>query len=425
MLQLGCGTEPVRGLVVDDGERGTPGIVAIVGMGQREGRAHGRERQQHRRRHHAPAPTEPRKHRPFSVPAGSEGCQPEPAPHAGSRSTPIRAQSTPCSRPPRRITVDVRPADTFGRAVAREAAPVMYDVLIVGGGPAGLAAALTLGRARRRVLLCDAPLPRNAAAVQVHNFVTRDGTPPSEFRRIGRAQLAPYTTVEVRDVRVEEIGGGLDRFEIRLATGHVQARRVLLCTGMVDELPDIDGLRTYWGRSIFICPYCHAWEVQNRRFGFLAPSTDLLQFGLLLRGWTGDVVVLTDGRVEVPEEIRDRLATGGVRHDERRIRRLAGGEALERIEFADGESLPLDVLFVHPPQRQVDLVRRLGVALDDKGYVRVHEMQRETSIPGIHAAGDLLTPAQSAIFAAASGTQAAAALNRALTMQLALEGALA
>lgn len=298
-----------------------------------------------------------------------------------------------------------------------------FDVVIVGGGPAGLSAALNLGRARRRVLLCDAGPRRNAAAEQIHGFVTRDGTTPRDFRRMGRQQLEPYASVDARDVHVEEIRGERGAFQVRLATGNVEARRILLCTGMVDELPDIDGFRELWGHSIFQCPYCHGWEAQNRKFGFLAPGVDLFDFALLLRSWTSDVVVLTDGRYAVPTEAQMRLARAGVPIEERRIARLSGNEGrLELVELADRSSLHLDVLFVRPPQRQVALVQSLGLALDPGGYIQVDEHQ--TSIPGIYAAGDLITPRQSAILAAASGVHAAGTLNHELTAELATNGAL-
>jgi thioredoxin reductase len=291
-----------------------------------------------------------------------------------------------------------------------------YDVVIVGGGPAGLSAALNLGRARKRVLLCDAGPRRNAAAEHIHGFVTRDGTPPQDFRRIGRQQLEPYTSVEARDIGVEEIRGERGAFTVRLATGSVEARRILLCTGMVDELPDIDGFRALWGRSIFQCPYCHAWEVQDQRFGFLSPNVEALDFALFLRGWTGDITVLTDDRYAVPPEMRERLTGGGVRVEERRIARLAAKEdRLELVEFTDGDPLRLDVLFARPPQRQVKVVRSLGLDLDSGGYVRLDE-RRQTSIPGIYAGGDLITSAQSAVLAAASGVQAAAMINHELTL---------
>jgi thioredoxin reductase len=300
-----------------------------------------------------------------------------------------------------------------------------YDVVIAGGGPAGLAAALALGRGRKRVLLCDAGPRRNAAASHMHNFVTRDGTPPAEFRHIAREQLEPYRSVEVRDVRIEEIRGERGAFDVRLATGAEQARRVLLCTGMVDEVPGREGFRELWGASLFQCPYCHGWEVRGQRFGYLAASAEAIPFALFLRGWTSDVVLLTDGTFAVPPESAASLAAAGVRLEERRIARLRpSGDHLEAVEFSDGGSLPRDVLFMHPPQRQVDLVLSLGLALDAKGYVQVDETQRETSRPGIYAGGDLVMEAQGALLAAASGMQAAARLNHALTLELAAAGAL-
>jgi thioredoxin reductase len=297
-------------------------------------------------------------------------------------------------------------------------AEIDYDVLIVGGGPAGLSAALTLGRGRKRVLLSDAGPRRNAAATHVHNFVTRDGTPPVEFRHIGREQLQRYPNVHPRESRVERIDGTRGAFEVRLSDGRVRARRILLCTGMVDELPAIEGFRALWGTAIFACPYCHGWEVQDRRFAMLATNDDLVTFAIFLRGWSEDVVALTNGEHEIGEERRRQLATAGVRVEERTITRLvAHGDALAAIQFADGATLERDVLVAHPHQRQVDLVRTLGVHLDARGFVQVGEM-RETSIAGIYAAGDAISPAQSAILGAAAGSFAAAAINRELTIEL-------
>jgi thioredoxin reductase len=295
-----------------------------------------------------------------------------------------------------------------------------FDVVIVGGGPAGLSAALALGRGRKRVLLCDAGPRRNLAAEQLHNFVTRDGIPPTEFRRIGREQLAAYPSVDIRDVGVEAIDGDKGAFTVRLTTGAVRARRILLATGMIDELPDLDGFHALWGKSIFQCPYCHGWEVQDRRFGVLAGSTELLEFAFLLRGWSGDVVALTEGKLTVPSELQSNLAHAGIRLDQRPITRLtARDQHLEAVQFADGATIPLDVIFARPPQRQVPLVQALGLTLDSMGYVQVDEARRETSRPGIYAGGDLVTPAQAAILAAAAGMRAAGSVNHALMMELA------
>lgn len=294
-----------------------------------------------------------------------------------------------------------------------------YEAVIVGGGPAGLAAALTLGRGCRRVLVCDAGPPRNAAATHIHNFVTRDGTPPAEFRRVARAQLEPYESVEVRDTRVESIEGTRDAFEVRTDSGGVRARRILLSTGMVDDRLELPGFAEIWGHSAFQCPYCHGWEVRGRRWGYLALGAEGLQHGFppLLRAWTEHVVVFTNGAFTVPKELEEELVAAGVRLESRPIRRLvSAGGALQHVELADGAEVPCEVLYAHPPQRHVGLVQRLDLALDGLGYVQVDPMTRETSRPGIYAAGDLTTRAQGAIFAAATGAQAGAMLNHDLML---------
>ena len=297
-----------------------------------------------------------------------------------------------------------------------------FDVVIVGGGPAGLSAALQLGRGRRRVLLCDSGPRRNAAATHIHGFVTRDGTPPAEFRSIGRAQLAPYASVQVRDEPVESVSGELDRFQVKLPSGAVSARRVVLCTGMIDELPPLPGYRELWGKALFQCPYCHGWEVRDRRFGYLVSAAALPgpEWALFLLGWTRDVVVFTDGHAEIPEDVRARLTQAGIAIETRRIARLiprsgpdAESHPLEAVELADGARVPCDVIFARPPQRQPELVRALGLALDEQGYVRISPFQ-ETSRPGIYAAGDLTTMLQAAIISAAAGATAAFALNHGL-----------
>lgn len=301
-----------------------------------------------------------------------------------------------------------------------------YDVVIVGGGPGGLSAALALGRGRKRVLLCDSGPRRNAAAVQIHNFVTRDGTPPADFRAIGREQLAEYPNVLVRGERVVSVTGTRSSFEVALEGETVQARRVLLCTGMVDETPPVDGFQELWGHAIFQCPYCHGWEIRDKRWGYFVRALDprhFHAFSLLLRGFTKDVVVFTNGVEELPEPALEALRAAGIRLETQRVARIVGdGQRLVAVELADGTRVPCDALFTHPAQRQVDLVGALGVALDEDGFVRVDPMTRETSVPGVYAAGDLATRMQSAIFAAAAGTHAATVLNMELTAELVTRG---
>ncbi|HEU5076167.1 MAG TPA: NAD(P)/FAD-dependent oxidoreductase [Polyangiaceae bacterium] len=299
-----------------------------------------------------------------------------------------------------------------------------YDALVVGGGPAGLSAALMLGRARKQVLLCDAGPRRNEASREVHGFVTRDGTTPAEFRRIAVEQLGVYPSVEVRRSPVTSIGGERGSFMVRVGSEETRARRILLCPGMVDEMPELAGFRELWGERIFQCPYCHGWEVRGRRFGTLVDSAELLDFALLLRGWTQSVVALPARSFEIPAQARARLALAGVAVEARRLVRLSQDGGSLSLEFESGEPLAIDALFARPPQRQVPVVASLGLALDGAGHLVVDPRTRETSIPGIYAAGDVVTPAQNAIASAASGAHAAAMLNHELTTQLALSGAL-
>jgi len=294
-----------------------------------------------------------------------------------------------------------------------------HDVVVVGGGPAGLAAALTLGRACKRVLLLDSGTPRNARATHIHNFVTRDGTPPFEFRKLGREQLAQYKTVEIRDAFVTSIQGERDAFAVETTSGTVQARRIVLCTGMVDEMLALPGFQESWGHSIYQCPYCHGWEVRGRRWGYLALDLQALDHGFpaMLQGWSDDVVVFTHTELNIPDELLDSLKQRGIRYESRPVARLVvEGQKLTHVELVDGEQIPCEVLYAHNPQHQVPVVKALGLELDPQGYVKADPMSRQTSVPGIYAAGDLTTRAQGAIFAASAGTHAAGMVNHDLSL---------
>ncbi|MER2563331.1 MAG: NAD(P)/FAD-dependent oxidoreductase [Myxococcaceae bacterium] len=296
-----------------------------------------------------------------------------------------------------------------------------FDVVILGGGPSGLQAALSLGRARKRVLLCDAGPRRNAAAVGVNNFVTRDGIAPDAFRAEARAQLKKYPNVEVRDVRVERITGEKDDFVL---DSGIRARRVLLATGMIDEPPALEGLAPLWGHFVFQCPYCHGWEARDARWGYVAPAgfppQHLMAFVLQLRGWSNEVTLFVSA---LPDDVAATLRGAGVRLEQAPVKRLIGGERLTAVELIDGTTVACDALFMHPPQRQVPVVQSLGLSLDEEGFVKVDPMTRETSRSGIYAAGDLTTRLQAAVIAAAAGMQAAAMLNMELQVSVSLRGA--
>jgi thioredoxin reductase len=298
------------------------------------------------------------------------------------------------------------------------------DVVIVGGGPAGLNAALTLGRARRQVLLVDSGQPRNRPAEAVHGFLTRDGLPPAELRRIAREQLAPYPSVQVRDTEVLDVrivgepGGG---FLVTLAEGSVtRARRLLLATGLADQLPPIDGLAELWGKSVLHCPYCHGWEVREQTLAVLGSDPRAIQLAAHLTRFSPDVALCTNG-APLDAESRQLLAGLGVAVRTEPIQRLDGtGGRLRQIVFAAGPPLDRQAAFVRAPYRQrSDLPARLGCALLEDGTVGVDDLGR-TSVPGVYAAGDLARrpslPFATAqvVMAAAAGATAAVAIDQGL-----------
>lgn len=288
-----------------------------------------------------------------------------------------------------------------------------YDVGVIGGGPGGQAAALALGRAGKRVLLFNGGSPRNARAPNIHNFVTRDGTPPEVFREIAQAQLSQYS-VEGRTGLVESITGRRGEFVLKSNSERLTCRRVILCTGMVDDLPPIPGFKAAWGHSIFKCPYCHGWEVRGKKWGILLLNPEILKqnFPALLQSWTDDVVVFTNGVSDLPAKEIEKLGRLNIRLETRPISSFGSTSGkLEYIDFSDGGRELCEVLYAHTPQHQVGLVNSLNLELDEDGYVRIDPSSQETSTPGIYAAGDLTTSSQGAIFAASKGAHTGGTVN--------------
>jgi thioredoxin reductase len=293
---------------------------------------------------------------------------------------------------------------------------VSYDCIVVGAGPAGLSGALMLGRCRRSVLVCDAGAPRNARAAGLHGYLTRDGTQPEEFLRLAREELARYASVEFHRGEVVDARRTSAGFAVTASGGlRLTARKLLVATGVVDEVPDIDGLQELYGKSVHHCPYCDGWEWRDQPLavhGRAEPGTAL---ALALTVWSDDVVLCTDGPSGLSEADRLELEEAGIEVREDRVLRLEGCDGLlQQVLFATGDPLPRRALFFCGGQHQrSDLATRLGARFNQKGTVETGSCE-VTNVPGLYVAGDASKQAQFVVVAAAEGTEAGMAINQAL-----------
>ena len=296
-----------------------------------------------------------------------------------------------------------------------------FDVVIVGGGPAGLSAAVALGRARRSVVLIDAGEPRNATAHAVHNFLTRDGTSPAEMVRLGREEAASYGATLV-DARAESARRTDDGFAVTLSTGGVvSGRRLLVTTGLVDELPEVEGLRERWGVDVLHCPYCHGWEVRDRAIGVLASGPRAMHQALMFRQWSPSVSLLLNGQPLPGADDRELLAARGIAIVEGVVDRLVvEDDALVGVELGDGSVRPLEALVVGAPVAvRAGILVGLGLELADHpmgmGQFVATDATGATSLPGVWAAGNVTDLSAQVITSAAAGLWAGAQINASLT----------
>ncbi|HEX3732267.1 MAG TPA: NAD(P)/FAD-dependent oxidoreductase, partial [Mycobacteriales bacterium] len=294
----------------------------------------------------------------------------------------------------------------------------VYEAIIVGGGPAGLSAALTLGRTHRTVLLLDSGRGRNAAADATHNLFTRDGAPPEQLCEIGRDQLSNYPSVKIRNSEaasakeVPDVG-----FEVTLSDGSTAAgKRLLLASGLVDNLPNLPGAAPLWGSSVLNCPYCHGFEVSRKRIAVIGAEPDRAKLALHLSRFSDDVTLCTNGPAEFPPALQSALRKAGIEQRYEPISQLEGmTEWLETVIFESGPPLACDAAFIKAEAEQrSSLPEQLGcVAFDDR-LIEVDE-SGQTSVSGVYAAGDMARratvpiPQAAVIAAAASGTIAAVA----------------
>jgi thioredoxin reductase len=291
----------------------------------------------------------------------------------------------------------------------------IYDVVVVGGGAAGLSAALVLGRSRRRVAVVDAGTPRNAPAAHMHGYLSRDGLSPADLLATGREEVAGYG-VELVDDTVSAIEPG---FVVRLAGGReLTARRILIATGLRDELPDLPGVKERWGRDLLHCPYCHGWEVRDQPLGVLGTHPAAAQHAQLVRQWSHHVAFFVHTS-DLDEAERVELEARGIQIVQGEIERLVvEDDRLVGVELADGRVVARAAVFVRPgllPHAD-GLLAGLGCELDEAGFP-VADATGRSSMPGLWVAGNASDPRAQVITAAGAGSAAAIAINADLVLE--------
>lgn len=299
-----------------------------------------------------------------------------------------------------------------------EAPETVYDVAVIGGGPAGLSAALNLVRARRRVLLIDSNRPRNSATLLSHGFLTRDGISPLELRRLGREEFLGYEGAEHRMTMVQSVTAGPDGFvldcELRKKTSRAVARTVIAATGLQETLPDIHGLRAFYGTSYHSCIECDGYDKRDQPIAVIGEHADLAQRALLLSQWSDDLLVCTNGADVVTSLDEEMLDSRGIAVDRRVIAEIEGGrEGATGIRFDDGTVVERSGGFVRPSwSSELGYLAPLGADLDADELLVVDAHGR-TSVPSLYAAGETTGPGpQQLIVAAGIGAAVAATINR-------------
>ena len=294
-----------------------------------------------------------------------------------------------------------------------------YDVVVVGGGAAGLSGAVALARSRRSVLVVDAAEPRNAPASHVHNFLTRDGTPPAQVYAAGREEVARYGG-SIETGRVTALSRDGERFTVQIGNRAVTARRLLVATGLRDELPEVPGLAERWGIDVLHCPYCHGWEVRDQRIGILATGPGAVHQALLFRQLSQHVTVLAHTGPELTGEQREQFAALGIAITEGTVAQVeADDNGLTGVTLADGSRVPLDALIVAPRMTaNAELLAPLGLTPAEvllHGQVMGTQIEADpagaTSVPGVWVAGNLASIQAQVITSAAAGLTAGAAIN--------------
>ncbi len=283
-----------------------------------------------------------------------------------------------------------------------------YEVLIIGGGPGGLSAALTLARGGRSVAIFDHKDPRNAPAEHMQNFPSRDGTPPMEFRRLVEAELVSYG-VTIHRLKVDELKKIDDHFHVKANGSEYSGKKIVLAHGVKDILPDLPGIKEVWGKSVFLCPYCHGYEQRGKAIGMMGPEAYAHHMLPLLLGHSRDLIWFSNGEVIQDKAPLEKL---GVKLYESPVIKLHHeGIHLRAIELADGSVIGRDILFSRFAQKlSVELGTNLGCEVNEQGYYVVNENYK-TTVDGVYAVGDAVQMRQSVLLATSTGQIAGATIN--------------
>lgn len=286
----------------------------------------------------------------------------------------------------------------------------MYDVIIVGGGISGLSAGLILGRCRRNVLIIDNDKPRNGFTQALHGFITRDGTNPWDMRRIAREQLVPYTTVIYKNADVQKAQRNARGFTIYTDNGEsIQSQFLVIATGLVDVLPEIMGIASFYGKSVFHCPYCDGWEHRDLPIAAYGQGDTGVEYALELTTWSKDIILLTDGN-SLTNDQDSVLRRHNIGMRTEKIIGLEGEDGqLESIRFDHGDPLERKVLFFYPEQFQKSSLAESFGLKPEGGVVETGKYQKTQK--GLYVIGDAAKSVQLAIVAAAEGTETAFAIN--------------
>ena len=290
-----------------------------------------------------------------------------------------------------------------------------YDVIVIGGGPAGLSGAMALSRALRSVLVIDAGEPRNGPAVGIHNFLTHDNIAPADFRAAGQAEVRGYGG-EIIDGRVTATGRDADLLTVTLDDGRsYAARRLLVTTGLTDELPQIPGLRDHWGHTVVHCPYCHGYEVRGQAIGIVGSSPLSLQQALMWRQWSDDITLFQHTAPEPDAEQARQFAARGIKVVTEKIAEvLTEDDRLTGVRLTDGTVVARDALVVAPRLlANAEPLPSLGLTATDNDFGTVVEAEPtgRTAVPGVWVAGNVTDQMAQVIGAAAAGLMVAVQLN--------------